>query len=788
MKPISRTTHLSARAWLLVAIALLLTLLPGAQNALASHSAVNLNFNTPVGGIAGTGFTTILAGTNAPSTDRLTLAGGALVVQPTTGDIAAGTAQDNALAISYDSHGSYTIATRLLAPIPFDRAYQSGGIFVGQSNRGFIRLTAGKGSRRSTAERLQIDVNDNGKIRSSTLTLPAGTFRSIDGWLDLFLTVNHTTGRVTALYRIDSNSPADVRLAASRALPRWMRIQGAQTEVPALAGIVTTSRSAPTPQIDVKFDSFGLIESPVEATFSGSKTVDRDGFSGPKVNPGDTLTYTINVSNSGAAATFRVVDPMPADTTYVVGSASGGATFEAASNSVIWQSPLGTGQSASFTFQVKINQAPLQSATIVNQATLANLTTGGLPTILSAQTIVDNAPDLAGSDYTAAPTNVGPGDTLTFTLNVRNDGTVAANGARASLSIPAGTTYIAGSASAPSGSFTINSFVNQIQWTAAAPIAPDTVVPVSFQVQVGSGFANGAAIESQATVQATGTLPNIETAQATVSVSTVLAGSKSVDKTEANAGDALTYTLSVENTGNTPATFQLADPIPADTTYVADSVTSPATYDSAAKTIRWQATLEPGATASVSFQVTINLPPLTSATVRNEATLVNVSAGGIPTLLSATTTVRGTPSLEQSTYTVNPLVVAPDDRMTFSLNLLNSGTVAVSSATVELTVPAGSTLVVGSATASSGSVSFNAATGRLVWTSGGPLPVGAVVQVMFQAQVESGLATGARLTSTAAIRATGAAEVVRTASASFGTATAEPDPTKTIFLPVTFGR
>ncbi|HWQ16022.1 MAG TPA: hypothetical protein VNL77_24695 [Roseiflexaceae bacterium] len=750
---------------LLLALLLAGALLPTYTR--AAHSTVTLGFDGgATGTIVNSGFTTVLPGTNAPDTSRLTLANGQLTVRPTAGDIAARTAQDNALALPSSSHGAYTVAARILGPLPNTSSTWSGGVFVGLSERSFVRVSAGVGTRRARAERIQIDVNDNGKLRSSTLTLPAGTLASVDQWLDLFLTIDHGTGRISALYRIDSESDADIRLATTRGLPKWLRVQGNQT-VPVFAGIVTTSSASTTPPLALAFDWFRISETPVVATVSGAKTVDLE-----QVTPGGQLTYTINVVNNGAPATFRIVDPIPVDTAYVAGSATASTpgnqpAFDEASGSVVWQGGLNTGGAVTLTFQVTVNEGALQSGTIINQATLTNLTTGGLPTVFSAQTVVEGAPDLAGSDYTASPATVGPGDILTYTLNIRNDGTADAEGLSAVMSIPAETTYVPGSASAPSGNLTINSFVSQIAWSAAGPLAPGAAVPITFQVQVGSGFANGASIESQATVQGSNVLPQFEVARATVSVVTALAGTLAADKLEANPGDTLTYTLTVLNTGNTPASFQVVDPIPADTAYVNNSVTSPATYDGVGRLVRWQGTLDPGASATVSFQVTINQPPLQSATITNQATLLNTSAGGTSSMLTATTTVRGTPSLAGSTYTVSPLVIAADTVATFSLNVLNNGTAAATGATAQLTIPAGTTYVAGSARATSGVVTFDVAGGRVNWSAGTLVPAGGVVQITFQARVGNGIPQGARITSQATLQATGAGQVVRTAQASF---------------------
>jgi uncharacterized repeat protein (TIGR01451 family) len=81
-----------------------------------------------------------------------------------------------------------------------------------------------------------------------------------------------------------------------------------------------------------------------------SKSVDKNS-----ANVGDTLTYTLSYSNPTANTFINAIleDPIPASTTYITDSATGGATFDG--TKLIWN--LGTiaaGASDSVSFQVKI--------------------------------------------------------------------------------------------------------------------------------------------------------------------------------------------------------------------------------------------------------------------------------------------------------------------------------------------------------------------------------------------------------------------------------------------------
>jgi uncharacterized repeat protein (TIGR01451 family) len=783
MNAMTRTRRHRAFAQFVVLLLLVAAIAGYAPRALAAPLApVALEFMGGAGGIADSGFTTVLLNTRPADLSKLTLdptSSGKLTIQSTAGDLPPnGTAQDNALAVVYDSQGSYTIGARLLAPLLFNSTYQSAGIFVGKDQNNYIRFSAGVGSRRSNAQRLQLDVMDHGKLRSSTIALPAGTFGGIHQSLDLFLNIEHNGGKLTALYRIDSDDPNGGSLATTRNFPRWLR--GSNNTV--YGGVVTTSRGALS-AVAFSFDWFRLTLAPqITPSIVGTKTVDKDGLSS-KVNPGDTLTYTISVKNNGPATSIQVSDPLPVDTVYVPGSATGGAIYDSANNRVTFQlGTLGTGQTATFSFQAKINPAPLQSSTIQNMATLT-YGSSAFPALLSASTLVAGTPDLSGSIYAASPAQVGPNGLVTYTLTLQNDGPGVASNATAQLTVPAGTTYVQNSASASSGNLTIDGSLTTLNWAAAGPLAADSTVTISFTTRVTGPFLNNEPIVSQAIVQADAALPSIEAAQAlfvdTTSVGPV-SGSKEVDKAEVNLGDTLTYTITVANTDAAAATnLDVVDPLPQDVTYVGGSLTTPAigtaAYDSATRRVSWQIpTLGATQVVTLSLKATVN-QLLHSSVILNKAVLTNPNVAVPQTLLAASTVVRNVADLSDSTYTASPASIGANGTVTYTLNLLNSGTAAASGATAHLTIPsvAGAALVPGSAKASSGSISQ--AGGQLDWTANGPMPVGTLVKISFQAKLTSTPANGTIIPSSASLQATGTLPTILTARTSYNELVQAPE-------------
>lgn len=727
----------------------------------AAPPSLSLEFSGGDGGIVGSGLTEVLPGTTL-NTSRLNISSGALVVAAGPGDLVSSPPQENAAGVAYVSRESYSIGARILGPQPFKGAAQRGGIFIGQNLRNYIRLTvAGDGSAANSGV-LQLHVVDNGKQRTLTVPLSAGTLTGAAQSLDLFLTVEHGSNRVTALYRVNSDALTTPVQAITRSLPRWMRVKGNQS-VSVLGGVITSSPAAQP--IEVRYDWLRVLTTPLQGAVSGFKDVDKDGVDAP-VAPGDQLTYTLGITNNGADGSFRIVDPLPPGTAYVPGSLTSsrpGQGFSAETGSVVWEGVLNSGASVTLSFAVTVSQGALQSATISNIASAVRLGSGLPATVLGATTTISGTPDLSDSSYSVTPASVASGETLTYTLVVTNDGTTGATGATAQLSIPPDAAYVPDSATASSGSVVISTALRQILWSAAGPLAPGATATVSFKATVAGGLPGGAAITSAATIDSAETLPVALAATATSTVPVTFSGAKQVDRLEASPGDALTYSFSVSNSG-APTELELLDPLPADVTFVAlgEPSAGAATYDAAARHVRWSGSLGTGETAAFSVTVQVRATGLEQPRVVNVATLRNV-AGGPAVLLSATTALTGVPSAAGSTYIAAPLTVADDGVATFALNVYNGGSAPATGASAELIIPAGMSYVTGSVTASSGTASYNAATGRVVWSSGGPLAEGGVAQVIFQARVTAPLQAGQLLSSVATVQVDGAAPLALSA-------------------------
>ncbi len=351
-------------------------------------------------------------------------------------------------------------------------------------------------------------------------------------------------------------------------------------------------------------------------------------------------------------------------------------------------------------------------------------------------------PDLSASEMTVAPTSVRAGDPLAYTVVLRNTGETDAT-ADLSDPIPAGTTYVEGSATASSGEIVYSAATNALIWQGT--IAPGVPVTLTFSVRVLPGTAANTPITNTATVDDHVNPPLALEATALVADAANLTGTtKAVDRSSALPGDILTYTVTLLNTGNRAALVSLSDPIPALTAYVPGSVVN-GSYDSATNAIRWVGTLPATASRVITFCVRIDDFLSHGTAITNTASIVNVS----PRIdRSAVTVITAGPWLDTSVKSAEPAAVASGDLITFTVTVTNTGPIEAT-ASITDPVPLGTSFVIGSLAASGGSPVYDAASNRVLWT--GPVPVGTQAWVRYAVQVTlPETATGA-ITNTAII-------------------------------------
>jgi uncharacterized repeat protein (TIGR01451 family) len=200
---------------------------------------------------------------------------------------------------------------------------------------------------------------------------------------------------------------------------------------------------------------------------------------------------------------------------------------------------------------------------------------------------------------------------------------------------------------------------------------------------------------------------------------------KDVDLATANPGDRLTYSIVLANAEATPISAVLSDTIPANTTYVANSVTGGATYNTTEKRIEWSGTVPGDGSHTVTFQVDVNKPLYDHTSILNTA-LIEDLTNGISHWRQVATDIEA-PVLTGSYKQVAPATVQPGGTLTFTVVMCNTGSADAVGATLRDPIPDHATYVPDSVT---GGATYNAAEDSIEWS--GTIPVGGSQTVTFQ--------------------------------------------------------
>jgi uncharacterized repeat protein (TIGR01451 family) len=245
---------------------------------------------------------------------------------------------------------------------------------------------------------------------------------------------------------------------------------------------------------------------------------------------------------------------------------------------------------------------------------------------------------------------------------------------------------------------------------------------VTLKVKVNKPLPDESYITNTAKIRDDGGQSDEATDVVRVNSAPILALTKTADPTgEVKPGDTITYKVCFKNTGNGDATNAvLTDGIPTFTTYVENSATGGATYDSAARTLTWNlGVLSPGEEGCGEFKVTVDLsiPGVTDQpqnwTVTNIATL---KSSGQPDLTARTDNPLNAYVKPTLTKTADPAgEVKPGDKIKYSLCFKNEGNALLTGVILTDVIPANTTYVQGSAT---GGAVYNEASRTLTWAIG----------------------------------------------------------------------
>jgi uncharacterized repeat protein (TIGR01451 family) len=413
--------------------------------------------------------------------------------------------------------------------------------------------------------------------------------------------------------------------------------------------------------------------------------VEKTGSTSP-VTPGAVMTYSLTVTNDGPsdAESVVVTDTLPAEVTFVAANPpqAGGP------NPLVWT--LGTltpNESRSIVITVTVN--PDVTAGFTNTVIITTTTPGDDSDNNVDDWSVDVLPDVEiWVEKTGSASPVTPGEVMTYSLTVTNDGPSDAEDVVVTDTLPAEVTFIAANPPQAGGP-------NPLVWnlgTLTPNESRSILITVTVDPDVTAGFTN--------TVIITTTTPgddsdnNVDdwSVDVTVPLTAEIRVLKTGSASPVMPGGVMTYSLTVTNDGPSDAeNVVVTDTLPAEVTFVAASPPQA----SGPNPLVWNlGTLTPNESRSILITVTVN---------------PDVTAGFTNTVIITTTTPGDDPDNNVDDWPVDVTVpltaeirvlktgsaspVMPGEVMTYSLTVTNDGPSDAEGVVVTDTLPAEVTFI-----------------------------------------------------------------------------------------------
>ncbi|MDX3387618.1 GEVED domain-containing protein [Streptomyces niveiscabiei] len=435
--------------------------------------------------------------------------------------------------------------------------------------------------------------------------------------------------------------------------------------------------------------------------------------------PGDKVTYTVTVTNTGTAAypgatwsddLSGVLD----DAAYGGDAAATSGTVDYAAPTLSWTGDLAAGASATTTYTITLDDPDTGDRTLKN--TLVSTSPGancGAGSTDSACTAGPYGIPSLTLTKTVSPGTPLPGDTITYTVTVQNTGTAAYPGAAFTddLSDVLDSATWLDDTTATAGS--VAYAAPKLTWTGT--VAAGATETVTYALKLNNPRTGNDTIVNAVTGPAGS---NCKKGSADNRCSAAIDGLPELHLTKKSspaapvAGGRTTYTVTVQNTGT--AAYQGAvwsddlSGVLDDAVYGNDATASSGAVNYTAPKLTWTGDLAAGASATITYSVTVAYPVSGDGTLKNALTGPqgsNCEAGSADADCS---TSSGIGALRIA-KTYSPQVALPGGEMTYTVTVENTGTGPYPDATFtdDLTGVLDDA-VYGDASATSGSVSYTA--------------------------------------------------------------------------------
>ena len=377
-------------------------------------------------------------------------------------------------------------------------------------------------------------------------------------------------------------------------------------------------------------------------------------------NFGDTVNYTVTVTNDGIGDANNVVvrDILGEGLTFV--DATGNYTFDEVTRTVTWIVDLAKGESRTF----YVNAIVSGYGNVTNSLVVGNKTAGVNVTV----------PEI-NPDKTANISNPNFGDNVNYTVTVTNDGIGDAKDVVVRDVLGEGLKFVSAT-----GNYTFDEATRTVTWIVDLAKGESKVFSVIATVS-GYGNVTNFLVVGNKTTGVNVTVPEIDP-------------DKTVDNEIPNFGDNVTYTVTVTNDGIGDANnVVITDVLDKGLKFL--NATGNFTYDEKTGTITWTVDLAKGETKTFNVNVTVlgyGVLPNTVA-VGNKIAVRNITVPEIITVKE-----------------VNSSDIHIGDEITYTITVSNSGKINATNVVIRDILPEGLKFI----NASNGGV-YDPVTGIITW-------------------------------------------------------------------------
>lgn len=406
---------------------------------------------------------------------------------------------------------------------------------------------------------------------------------------------------------------------------------------------------------------------------------------GGDVEPGDTLVYTATLTNTGKLASGALQVSAAVDKNLdSVGAIDNGGTFDAGTNSVLWNLPtIAAGATIKITFSAKVKLGTINGTNLTVIGTIAGAELAK-PVQISSTIKVQAQPNISLFSDTVASSSGSfkPSDLITYTVQLQNTGNGAVtNGVLTTTVDPLIAVQSASNGGVVNG--------QTITWKFPSLLKGDPLQSLTFQGKLAASVAQGKTVSNQLTLTGDGLAAPVvsdDPAKPGKTDPTVFAVLSAPDMSGTTkkyvdlnggivqGGDQIEYRIQLKNTGNGPATNVVVTDVLA--LQLTNVVVINGTFNAVNRTVTWNAVVSvaPGETpAELVLSAVIDKATPSGTIVNNQAKFTFTETPGSGVTNTTSFSVQNLPDFGLSLKAVSAPVITAGGQVSYALTIVNSG-------------------------------------------------------------------------------------------------------------------